>query len=82
MVLGTGIFSEWNAAWADFTDENATDFEKKLSKAKKQSFSKLKFKTWEKGGNAIVGVDIDYTEFAHNMIGVIANGTIVSIVKE
>jgi uncharacterized protein YbjQ (UPF0145 family) len=82
VVLGTGAFSEWNAAFADLTGGNATEFEKKLALGKEQSFEKLKFKAWDKGGNAIVGIDIDYTQFGNNMIGVIANGTVVSIRKE
>jgi uncharacterized protein YbjQ (UPF0145 family) len=32
-----------------------------------------------KGANAVVGVDIDYTEFSGNRIGVVASGTIVCI---
>jgi uncharacterized protein YbjQ (UPF0145 family) len=33
----------------------------------------------QRGANAIVGVDIDYTEFQANRIGVVINGTLVSI---
>jgi uncharacterized protein YbjQ (UPF0145 family) len=81
VVLGTGLLSELDAASADFWGGNATEFEQKLAKAKEQSIEKLKFQAWDKGGNAVVGVDIDYTTFKNNMIGVIANGTVVSIAK-
>jgi uncharacterized protein YbjQ (UPF0145 family) len=81
VVIGTGLFSELDAAFADLMGSNATEFEKKLAKAKQQAFDKLKFNAFDKGGNAFVGIDIDYTEFKNNMMGVIANGTVVSIAK-
>lgn len=34
-----------------------------------------------KGGNALVGVSFDYINFSTNMIGVVANGTVVEIIK-
>ena len=33
------------------------------------------------GGNAVIGIDIDYNIFSNNVIGVIANGTSVVIRK-
>ena len=33
------------------------------------------------GGNAVIGIDIDYNMFSNNVIGVIANGTSVVIRK-
>ena len=47
--------------------------------SKKTAFEKLKYFAFEKGGNAVIGIDID--EFSGNRIGVIANGTIVEIEK-
>ena len=41
----------------------------------------LKFRAYEKGGNGLIGVDIDYTEFTGNKIGVVLNGTIVKLQK-
>jgi uncharacterized protein YbjQ (UPF0145 family) len=35
-------------------------------------------KGFEKKGNAVVGIDLDFTEFSGNRIGLIVNGTIVS----
>ncbi|MCM1212245.1 MAG: YbjQ family protein [Blautia sp.] len=34
------------------------------------------------GGNALIGVSFDYITFISNMIGVVANGTVVEIVKQ
>lgn len=79
IVIGTGIFSEFGGEISDFFGARSTAFEKKLQKAKKTAFKKLKYKAFEKGGNAIIGIDIDYTEFSGNRIGLIVNGTIVEI---
>lgn len=34
------------------------------------------------GGNALIGITFDYVNFTSNMIGVIANGTVVEITEE
>lgn len=81
VVIGSGLISEFGAGIADILGGRATDFEKKLKKGKEASLLKLKYEASELGGNAVIGVDLDFTEFASNMIGVIANGTIVKIEK-
>lgn len=40
----------------------------------------LKFRAAEKGANAVLAIDIDYTEFTGNRIALIINGTLVSVV--
>ena len=81
IVLGTGIFSEFSSSISDFLGKRSKGFESKLQKAKKDAFTQLKYKAYQVGGNAIIGIDIDYTEFSGNRIGLIANGTIVEIEK-
>lgn len=82
VVMGTGMFSEFESDLADFTGTRSSSFEKKLRQSKNAAVMRLKHKAYEMGGNAVVGIDIDYTEFTGNRIGVIVNGTIVSIVKD
>ena len=81
VVIGTGPFSEFGGEIADFFGSRSTAFEQKLKNAKQAAFKKLKLNAHEKGGNAVIGIDIDYTEFSGNRIGVVANGTIVRIEK-
>lgn len=50
-----------------------------LSNSRDLAVDKLKRKSAELGGNAIIGVDFDYITFSNNMIGVVANGTSVII---
>jgi uncharacterized protein YbjQ (UPF0145 family) len=77
IVIGTGVVSEFTSAITDFFGERSSAFEKKLASAKASAIQRLKTIAFQKGANAVVGVDIDYTEFAANRIGVVVNGTLV-----
>lgn len=79
VVIGTGIFGEFVSDLNDFFGERSTNFEKKLQEAKQIVFKRLKKKAVDQGANAIVGVDLDYTEFSSNKIGIIASGSLVVI---
>ncbi|MBT3756418.1 MAG: heavy metal-binding domain-containing protein [Candidatus Cloacimonetes bacterium] len=80
IVIGTGPISELVSDFNDFFGQRSTKFEKKLQVAKQMAFSRLKQKALDKSANAIIGIDIDYTEFTGNRIGLIVNGTLVHIV--
>jgi uncharacterized protein YbjQ (UPF0145 family) len=82
IVIGTGVFSEFGGEISDFFGTRSSAFEQKLQKAKRTAFDRLKYLAYEKGGNAVIGIDIDYTEFSGNRIGVVANGTIVFVETE
>ncbi|TGU71420.1 heavy metal-binding domain-containing protein [Geomonas terrae] len=79
IVAGTGMFSEFGGDVADFFGARSTAFEQKLQKAKRTALDKLKYAAFERGGNAVIAIDLDYTEFSGNRIGLIANGTIVEV---
>ncbi len=79
IVIGTGVVSEFTSAITDFFGERSSAFEKKLAAAKATAIQRMKTIAFQKGANAVVGVDIDYTEFAANRIGVVVNGTLVHI---
>ena len=79
IVIGTGVISEFTSAITDIFGERATAFERKLADAKQEALHRLQVIAAQRGANAVVGVDIDYTEFASNRIGVVVNGTLVSI---
>jgi uncharacterized protein YbjQ (UPF0145 family) len=81
IVVGTGMFSEFGGDIADFFGARSTGFEQKLQKAKRTALDKLKYRAFERGGNAVIGIDLDYTEFSGNRIGLIANGTIVEVAR-
>jgi uncharacterized protein YbjQ (UPF0145 family) len=78
-VIGTGYFSELNSDWSDFFGARSSAFEAKLSRAKSDTMLRLKYLAISQGGNAVIGIDLDYTEFSGNRVALILNGTIVEI---
>lgn len=78
-VIGTGFFSEITTDVEDFFGQRSSAFEKKLQAAKKAAFDTLAMIAAEKGANAVVGVDVDYTEFSGNRVGLVVNGTLVEV---
>ena len=78
-ALGTGFLSSWDAGIADLLGSNSAIYEEKLLKAKSMAISELKKTAKEHGADAIIGLDVDYTTFSADIMGVIANGTAVKI---
>jgi len=78
-VIGTGVFSEMTSSISDFFGARSSAFETKLRAAKQHAMEALKFLAAEKGANAVVAVDLDYTEFSGNRIALIINGTLVLV---
>ncbi len=79
VVFGTSPLTELTAGVEDFLGRNSTEFETKLQTAKRSALARLKYRALCLGGNAVVGVDLDYTEFSSNRVGVVANGTVVEV---
>lgn len=77
VVLGTGLFSSIGSSVADFTGKRSGAYERKLEEGKESAIYNLEKETTSLGGNAIIGIDIDYTNFVGDVIGVVATGTAV-----
>jgi len=58
------------------------DLGRKLLEAKTAVFTKLRKDVWALGGNANIGIDLDYTMFGNSLVGVIASGTAVIIERQ
>lgn len=80
-VLGTGFLSSWDASVSDMLGAESDSFTGKLQEARSYAKKRIVGNCVKTGGNALVGVDIEYTMFNSNMIGVIMNGTSVTIEK-
>jgi uncharacterized protein YbjQ (UPF0145 family) len=78
-VIGTGIFSEVTSDIADIFGRRSSAFEKKLQIAKQTAMNALKYIAAEQGANAVIGIDLDYTEFSGNRVALIINGTLVRL---
>lgn len=81
IVMGTSFLSEFSASITDFFGSASEEFSIKMMQAKEMATSRMIDSSVAKNGNAIIGVDFDYTTFGNNMIGVSANGTSVVIEK-
>jgi uncharacterized protein YbjQ (UPF0145 family) len=79
-VIGTGVFSEMSGDLSDLFGLRSKAFESKLQTAKRQALDALRMLAAERQANAIVGIDLDFTEFSGNRVGLIVNGTLVRIV--
>lgn len=78
-VLGTGIFSTVSSDFSDFFGTQSISYKNKLVEARKIAKQQAVFNSLKLGGNAIIGVDIDYINFTGDKIGVIFTGTSVTI---
>lgn len=74
--------SEVTSEFADFFGARSTAFEKKLREAKELTANALRLRAAEKGANAVLAVDLDYTEFSSNRVALIMNGTLVLVERE
>lgn len=78
-ALGTGFLSSFGSDISDILGKNSKSYADKLRQAKEYALEQLQEQTIQAGGNAILGLSINYTMFSRDIIGVIANGTAVKI---
>ena len=78
-VLGTGFFSSLDASISDLFGINSTSYSSKLKQAREAATNMLIQNAAALGADGIIGLDIDYTTFSSDIMGVIANGTAVTI---
>lgn len=78
-ALGTGFLSTLGASFADFFGTNSTMYSDKLKRAKDFAISQLIEQVTNAGGDAIIGLDIDYVSFSTDIMGVVATGTAVKL---
>ena len=80
-ALGTGFFSSVGAGVADFLGRSSTAYSDKLMEAKDQALRGLERNASRIRANAVIGVNLSYTTFTSDIMGVIATGTAVTIQK-
>ncbi|EQK05556.1 TPA: YbjQ family protein [Clostridioides difficile] len=81
VVLGSGLFSDIKSGIMDTLGSRSVSYENKLTQARKEALYILKQRAILCGGNAVVGIDIDYFEMS-GLFSVITNGTVVRINKK
>lgn len=79
VVLGTGFLSSTSVALADIGGFRSSSYENKLNQGRITAINELKKQARELGGSGIIGIDIDYTTFASDVLGIVASGTAVRL---
>lgn len=83
-VTGTGLFSDVTSAFTDLFGAQSGAYNNKLRTAEDQCRASLRAQTLQYGGNAVLGVDVDYAEVGGQraMLMVCMTGTAVRVIDE
>ena len=82
IVIGTGFLSELSGDISDFLGQRSSRFESKLQQAKGAAVQIMRIRAAERDADAVIGIDLDYTEFTSNRIGLILSGTMVKLSRD
>ena len=78
VIVGANLFRDLFANIRDIVGGRSGSYERILRDAREQAIEELQAEAATRGGNAVVGVDLDY-EVINNMLMVSASGTAVTI---
>ncbi|MXO62814.1 heavy metal-binding domain-containing protein [Qipengyuania oceanensis] len=81
VIVGANLFRDIFASITDIVGGRSGKYEEVLSRARKEAISEMKSEALSLGGNAVIGVDIDYEVLGQNgsMLMVSVSGTAVVI---
>ena len=81
VIVGANLFRDLFASITDIVGGRSGKYEDVLARARKEALAEMKSEAMALGGNAVVGVDIDYEVLGQNgsMLMVSASGTAVVI---
>ena len=79
-IVGANIFKDFFAGIRDIVGGRSAAYEKELRKAREIALQEMEDAAREKGGNAVVGIDLDYEVVGQggSMLMVTASGTAVT----
>lgn len=77
-ILGANIFRDLFAGITDIIGGRSGAYEQELGRAREVALGEMQDRARSMGGNAVVGVDLDY-EVINNMLMVSASGTAVTL---
>lgn len=83
-VFGMNIFKDFFTGLTDFFGGRSETSQKVLKEARQLCIRELKTEAYQLGANAVIGVDLDYSEFTgqgKSMLFLVASGTAVVIEK-
>ena len=81
VIVGANIFRDLFANIRDIVGGRSGSYERILAEAREQAIEELQAECGMRGGNAVVGVDLDYEVIGQNgsMLMVSASGTAVVV---
>ncbi|MEL6480880.1 MAG: heavy metal-binding domain-containing protein [Pseudomonadota bacterium] len=78
-IMGANIFRDFFAQITDVVGGRSAAYESKLQDARDTALRELSEKAEQAGGNAVVGIDLDYEVVGDSMLMVSASGTAVTV---
>lgn len=78
-ILGANIVRDLFAGITDIIGGRSGAYEQSLQEARETALSELADRANAAGGNAVVGIDLDYEVVGQSMLMVSASGTSVSV---
>ncbi|MXO65416.1 heavy metal-binding domain-containing protein [Altericroceibacterium endophyticum] len=81
VIVGANLFRDIFASITDLVGGRSGKYEQVLARARKEAIAEMKGEAEDLGGNAVVGVDIDYEVLGQNgsMLMVSVSGTAVRL---
>jgi len=78
-ILGAHIGRDILASFTDIVGGRSAEYEEEVRRARSIALEEMAAEAERKGGNAVVGVDIDYEVIRQGMLMVSASGTAVRV---
>ena len=78
-ILGAHIGRDILASFTDIVGGRSAEYEEEVRNARSIALDEMAAEAARKGGNAVVGVDIDYEVIRQGMLMVSASGTAVKV---
>jgi uncharacterized protein YbjQ (UPF0145 family) len=78
-IMGANVFKDFFASITDIVGGRSAAYEQELQKARKIAIDEMSAQAQEIGGDAIVGVDLDYEVIRDGMLMVAVSGTAVKL---
>ncbi|MGY6557680.1 MAG: YbjQ family protein [Nitritalea sp.] len=80
-IIGANIFKDFFASITDIVGGRSGAYERVLREAKSTAMAEMEAQARAFGGNAVVGIDLDYETIRDGMLMVTASGTAVRVEK-
>jgi uncharacterized protein YbjQ (UPF0145 family) len=78
-IMGANVFKDFFASITDIVGGRSAAYEQELQKARKIAMDEMAAEAKQMGGNAVVGVDLDYEVIRDGMLMVAVSGTAVTL---